>query len=94
MGKRVNRSLDLEDIVRQRVRFGLLVRLLLSKKQQVLFRYQRKRLIPLSGQDTESESSLDLAKTQLRALYGFQIRSKLDKKLLKGIFKKSEFKAK
>ena len=51
---RLDKYLDIQKIVEHQIDFKLLVDALLTRKQKLLLRYQRKKLVRLSDQDTSS----------------------------------------
>ena len=50
-------SLDIRSFMRLQTRFNILVNLLLTDEQKVLFNYQRARLVRLTKADTDDGNS-------------------------------------
>ena len=97
--ERFEEQLDIRSFVRVRTNLALLIRVLLSDQQMLLFRHQRRRSISIAMKDEKSSSSMDESSDELgkieskskhekmfHQLLGFQVKSKLDKMLINGIF--------
>ena len=97
--ERFEEQLDIRSFVRVRTNLALLIRVLLSDQQMLLFRHQRRRSISIAMKDEKSSSSMDESSDELgkveskskhykmfQKLLGFQVKSKLDRMLIDGIF--------
>ena len=96
---RFEEQLDIRSFVRVRTNLALLLRLLLTDEQLLLFRHQRRKSISVAIKGEKSSSSIeetsdDLGKhkpqeelsKQWSLLRGFKAQTDLDKILVKGVF--------
>ena len=62
---------------------------MLTRKQKLLLRYQRKKLIRLSDQESSSDQNYSKAMNQKfeREMQGFKTSNMLERKLLQGVIK-------
>ena len=65
VNKRYNNQLDIRSFVRVRTNLALLMRLLFSDEQKMLFRAQRRRSISIAIKGEESSSSMDETSDEL-----------------------------
>ena len=86
---RFDKYLDIHKITEHQIDFKLLVDALLTKKQKLLLRYQRKKLIRLSDQDTSSDQNYSKAINQkfAREMQGFKTGNQLESMLLQGVIR-------
>ena len=86
---RFDKYLDIHNITKHQIDFKLLVDAMLTRKQKLLLRYQRKKLIRLSDQDTSSDQNYSKAMNQkfAREMQGFKTSNMLERKLLQGVIK-------
>jgi len=63
--ERFEEQLDIRSFVRVRTNLALLIRVLLSDQQMLLFRHQRRRSISIAMKDEKSSSSMDESSDEL-----------------------------
>ena len=98
VSKRFEKKLDIRSLVKVRTNLALLIRMLLSDEQMLLFRLQRRQAVSIAIQGNKWSSSMDKssyylsyksqkeeAKTFVK-LIGFYAKSNLDQKLIYGTF--------
>lgn len=98
--EKFDNNLDIRSFISVHQNMALLVWLLFTKQQRFLFMNHHKRTIPYTLEKDTSESSSDeeepipdlmlsasVKKVKVDQLRGFQAEGRVDRKLLKGIFK-------
>ena len=91
---RFDQSLDVRNFVRVRQNLHLLLKVLFSDQQLLLFKHQRHRSVKSSSSSMSESTDDNLGKDHtslirantFKKLVGFQAKSKLDRLLMEGIF--------
>ena len=92
--ERFDQSLDVRNFVRVHTNLHLLLKVLFSDQQLLLFKHQRHRSVKSSSSSMSQSTEDNLGKDHtsliranaFKKLVGFQARSKLDRLLMEGIF--------
>ena len=89
--------MDIRNLVKAQVDLRIILKRMLSKEQRLLFELQKSRVVPsVTGKSSSSSdeqqdhmTNKKLLKETERYLYGFEMRTELDKRLLMGVLRRN-----